>query len=148
MSTIKRFTEKNFKHGMDLSQYQGLHQYSMKSETPNLDFEVRKRLDQNDQITEKQFILLQEYAKFLPSGKRQLKVDLKELSALLVSEQLSKTNTLNKTSGLSSGGHIALDLNKISKLQNEKIKQFTIVNKNKLQLNPNPTSFKNNITFG
>jgi hypothetical protein len=92
-------------------------------------------------ISQDEMIILKEYAKALPSGNRQLKLNMTELKNTLLSNQLIK-DPLTKTSGENRGGNTSLKL----KTQGEYIQQ-TIKNKNKLKTNPNYTSFRNNISL-
>ena len=92
------------------------------------------------EITQDEMIVMEEYAKYLPRGKRQLKLNVKELRNTVLANDLMAA-PLTKTSGLNKGGNISLIGGK-PKVQKDYI--YTIKNKNKLPNNPNPTSFKNN----
>ena len=92
-------------------------------------------------ISQDEMIILKEYAKYLPSGKRQLKLNMTELKDTLLSKQLIR-DPLTKTSGENAGGNTSLNLH----TQGEYIQQ-TIENNNRLKTNPNYTSFRNNITL-
>jgi len=94
----------------------------------------------NAQISQDEMIVMEEYAKYLPRGKRQLKLNVKELRNTVLANDLMAT-PLTKTSGLNRGGNLSLVGGK-PKEQKEYL--YTIQNKNKLPNNPNPTSFKNN----
>jgi len=101
----------------------------------NLDKEKAK-----SEITQDEMIIMEEYAKYLPRGKRQLKLNVKELRNTVLANDLMAA-PLTKTSGLNKGGNLSLVGGK-PKEQKEYL--YTIQNKNKLPNNPNPTSFKNN----
>jgi len=105
-----------------------------------------------------QFILMEEFATYLPRGKRKLKLNMPELKDQLLSND--KLNPLTNTDGLRTGGNASLmGGNKPKpKLATDEIKamsqnQFllTIKNKNRVRssvnlnngFNPNYTSFKN-----
>jgi len=92
------------------------------------------------EITQDEIIVMEEYAKYLPRGKRQLKLNVKELRNTVLANDLMAA-PLTKTSGLNRGGNLSLVGGK-PKQQKEYL--YTIQNKNKLPNNPNPTSFKNN----
>ena len=92
------------------------------------------------EITQDEIIVMEEYAKYLPRGKRQLKLNVKELRNTVLANDLMAA-PLTKTSGLNRGGNLSLVGGK-PKEQKEYL--YTIQNKNKLPNNPNPTSFKNN----
>ena len=93
-----------------------------------------------DKISQDEMIVLEEYAKYLPSGKRQLKLNIPELRDTVLSNDLMAIGS-TKTSGLNQGGNLSLKGGFPPKDQKEYI--FSIKNKNKLPQNPNPTSFKN-----
>ena len=110
-------------------------------------------------MSEEEYLTMTEYARWLPRGRRQLRLNQKELRDLLVSNDLKKTS-LTKISGLNSGGKLAFGANQGTKqvqqllTQQEHIKSNTIMNNNRVSnsfynfkggLNPNFTSFKNNI---
>ena len=110
-------------------------------------------------MSEEEYLTMTEYARWLPRGKRQLRLNQSELRELLVSNDLKKTS-LTKISGLNSGGKLAFGANQGTKqvqqllTQQEHIKSNTIKNNNRVSnsfynfkggLNPNYTSFKNNI---
>ena len=92
------------------------------------------------EISQDEMIVMEEYAKYLPRGKRQLKLNVKELRNTVLANDLMAA-PLTKTSGLNRGGNLSLIGGK-PKEQKEYL--YTIQNKNKLPNNPNPTSFKNN----
>jgi hypothetical protein len=99
--------------------------------------------ERKGKISEEEYLVMMEYAKLLPSGKRQLNINMPELRDTLISNDLTKA-PLTKTSGLNSGGNISL-LNKKPKEQSEYLSKLK--NKNTLKNNPVPTSFKNHINF-
>lgn len=92
------------------------------------------------EISQDEMIVMEEYAKYLPRGKRQLKLNIKELRNTVLANDLMAA-PLTKTSGLNRGGNLSLVGGK-PKEQKEYL--FTIANKNKLPNNPNLASFKNN----
>lgn len=119
---------------------------------------VRERLGKST-MDETAYLAMVEYAKWLPRGKRQLKLNTSELRELLISNDLKKTS-LTKISGLNSGGKLSFGQNQgtkqVQKLltQAEHIKSNTILNNNRVSnsfynfkggKNPAYTSFKNNI---
>ena len=119
---------------------------------------VKERLGKST-MSEEAYLTMTEYAKWLPRGKRQLRLNQSELRELLISNDLKKTS-LTKISGLNSGGKLAFGSNQgtkqVQKLltQAEHIKTNTILNNNRVSnsfynfkggKNPNYTSFKNNI---
>lgn len=97
------------------------------------------------QITEDEYITMMEYARWLPHGKRQLKLNYPELRNMLVSHDLEKA-PLTKTSGMNKGGKTAIEGPK-ALTQREHL--ATILNKNRIRkaafpgTNPNFTSFAN-----
>ena len=109
-------------------------------------------------MSEDAFLAMREYAKWLPRGKRQLKLSFPELRDMLVSNDLKDT-PLTKLSGLDNGGKLAFASNQSTKqvqklpTQAENIKGVTIMNNNRLKsesnfkggFNLNYSSFKNNI---
>jgi hypothetical protein len=119
---------------------------------------VKERLGKSV-MSEEAYLAMVEYAKWLPRGKRQLRLNTPQLKELLLSNDLKKT-ALTKTSGLNRGGKLAFASNQNTKqvkqllTQAEHIKGVTIMNNNRVSnsfynfkggKNPNPTSFKNNI---
>jgi hypothetical protein len=109
-------------------------------------------------MSEDAYLSMVQYAKWLPRGKRQLRLNIPKLRDLLASNDL-KDNPLTKISGLNSGGKLAFAANQSTKqvqkllTQAGNVKGVTIMNKNRLKsesnlksgFNPNYTSFKNNI---
>ena len=119
---------------------------------------VKERLGKST-MSEEAYLTMTEYAKWLPRGRRQLRLNQSELKELLISNDLKKTS-LTKISGLNSGGKLAFSANQgtkqVQKLltQQEHIKTNTIMNNNRVSnsfynfkggKNPNYTSFKNHI---
>ena len=92
-----------------------------------------------DKISQDEMIVLEEYAKYLPSGKRQLKLNIPELRNTVLANDLMAIGG-TKTSGLNQGGNLSLK-GGFPKDQKEYI--FSIKNKNKLKMNPVYTGFKN-----
>jgi hypothetical protein len=102
---------------------------------------------------------MEEFAQYLPRGKRKLKLNMPELRDHLLSSD--KLNPLTNTDGLRSGGNASmtggekakpkLATNEIKEM-NQKQFNFSIKNKNRVKsianlnngFNPNYTSFKNN----
>ena len=91
------------------------------------------------------YLVMLEYAKYLPSGKRKLKLDLPELRQMLVANDLENT-PLTKTSGLNAGGKVSETAPPKLELLDQRAHLFRLVNKNKPESAPNPTYWKNNIT--
>ena len=118
---------------------------------------VKERLGKSV-MSEDAYLSMVQYGKWLPRGKRMLRLNMPELRDMLVSNDLKDT-PLTKISGLNSGGKLAFADNQSTKqvqkllMQAENIKGVTIMNKNRLKsegnfkasFNPNYTSFKNNI---
>ena len=86
-----------------------------------------------------EMILLENYAQYLPRGKRQLKLNIPELRDAVLSKDLISA-PLTKTSGLNRGGLLSITT-KQPKTQIEYL--ATIQNKNNLKTNPNFAGFKN-----
>ena len=59
------------------------------------------------EITQDEMIVMEEYAKYLPRGKRQLKLNIKELRNTVLANDLMAI-PLTKTSGLNRGGNLSL----------------------------------------
>jgi hypothetical protein len=97
-------------------------------------------------LTEDEYIILQQYSRFLPAGNRKLKLNLPELRDTLIATDLAKA-PLSKTDGLNSGGNISLLKGKTIKSKSQAEYIYKLKNGNKLPGNPNPTSFKNDIKF-
>ena len=120
--------------------------------------QVRERLGKSV-MSEEAYLTMTEYARWLPRGRRQMKLNMPQLKELLVSNDLKKTS-LTKMSGLNRGGKLAFASNQGTKqvkqllTQAEHMKGPTIMNNNRVSnsfynfkggLNPNYTSFKNHI---
>tara|TARA_R110000851_G_scaffold134824_4_gene270167 strand:- start:512 stop:919 length:408 start_codon:yes stop_codon:yes gene_type:complete len=99
--------------------------------------------ERKGKISQDEYLIMMEYSKMLPSGKRQLNINMPELRDTLISNDLTKA-PLTKTSGLNSGGLLSLK-NLKPKEQSEYLSKLK--NKNTLSNNPVQTSFKNNINF-
>ena len=118
---------------------------------------VKERLGKSV-MSEDAYLSMVQYAKWLPRGKRQLRLNMPELRDLLVSSDLKDT-PLTKLSGLNSGGKLACSSNQSTKqvqkllTQTKAIRGPTILNKSRVKsesnfkggFNPNYTSFKNNL---
>jgi hypothetical protein len=140
---MNRIAEKNLRHGLNISQYQGKQNFNLADNVLILSKNEKQKLKENDKISESQFIIMKEYATHLPRGKRELSLNMDMLNNLLVSTQLESTAKLTQTSGLAQGGLVGDNFKK-KILLNQKEHLFRILNKNKLKTNPNPTSFKLN----
>jgi len=91
------------------------------------------------EISMEEKVILENYASYLPRGKRQLKLNVKELTDAVLAKDLMAA-PLTKTSGLNRGGLQSVSSKK-PKSQSEYI--ATIKNKNTLKMNPVFSSFKN-----
>ena len=91
------------------------------------------------------YLIMLEYAKYLPRGKRKLKLDLPELRDMLVAHDLEHT-PLTKTSGLNMGGMVAQSAPPKLELLDQRAHLFRLINKNKEESDPNPTYWKNNVS--
>lgn len=113
-----------------------------------LPMNIAKKVEKSN-IDEQQFLTMSAYAKWLPHGKRQLKLNYPELRDMLVATDLTKA-PLTKESGLNSGGKIAMDG---LKAMSQKEHMTTILNTNRVRndsvnyggFNPSYTSFKNKL---
>lgn len=98
-----------------------------------------------------EYIVMEQFAKYLPRGNRKLKLNMPELRDDLLSKR--NLNQGTDTNGLRSGGLAARTGNlkappkKATKELGQKTMLFTIKNDNRLKTNPNYTSFKNNISL-
>lgn len=130
-----------------------------KEPTPNV--KLNDKLIENvekSEINLDQYILMENFATYLPRGKRKLKLNMPELRDHLLSSD--KLNPLTNTDGLRSGGNASMvsgDKAKPVPATNEikdmsqKSYLFTIKNKNRVKsevnlnngFNPNYSSFKN-----
>lgn len=114
---------------------------------------------EDSKISLDEYIAMEQFAQFLPRGKRKLRLNLPELRKELLSNQ--KANAMTDVQGLRSGGLASKVGNnkapanrstKLIKELNQSDMLFTIKNKNRLKsrvndkqsFNPNYTSFKNN----
>ena len=94
-----------------------------------------------------EFIAMEQFASYLPRGKRKLKLNMPELRNELLSK--SGVNQMTDVSGLRSGGLAARTGNlkappkKATQELDQRTILYTIKNNNRLKGNPNPTSFKN-----
>lgn len=124
---------------------------------PPMDSKLPKALKQKlgvSVMSTDAYLQMQEYAKWVPRGKRALKLNIPELRDLLVSNDLESA-PLTKTAGLNKGGKLSYadGQKKMSKLltQQEHLQQITIKNENRGKNeanvgggpNPNFASFKN-----
>jgi hypothetical protein len=106
---------------------------------------------QDSNITLDEFIVMEEFAQYLPRGNRKLKLNMPELRDELLSKK--GVNQVTDTDGLRSGGLAARTGNlkappkQATKELDQKTILYTIKNKNRLKTNPNYTSFKNNISI-
>lgn len=106
---------------------------------------------QNSNITLDEFIVMEEFAQYLPRGNRKLKLNMPELRDELLSKK--GVNQVTDADGLRSGGLAARTGNlkappkQATKELDQKTILYTIKNKNRLKTNPNYTSFKNNISI-
>ena len=98
-------------------------------------------------ITLDEFIAMEQFAKYLPRGKRKLKLNMPELRNELLSKP--NVNQMTDVSGLRNGGLAARTGNlkappkKATQELDQRTILYTIKNNNRLKTNPNPTSFKN-----
>jgi len=121
-----------------------------KAPTYKIDERLQKKIDESP-LDLDTFIAMEQFSKYLPRGKRQLKLNLPELRNELLSK--SDINQLTDTDGLRSGGLASFTGNnkappkKATKLLDQKTINYNIKNKNKLSTNPNPTSFKNTFSL-
>ena len=97
----------------------------------------------DDKITQDEMIINEQYSQYLPRGKRQLKLNVPELRNAVVANDLIAA-PLTKTSGRNAGGNMSLKPDVLPNPKTQKEYINSILNKNKLSKNPNPTSFKNN----
>ena len=112
---------------------------------------VQKAID-GGMIDEKEYIAMLAYAKYLPRGKRMLKLNYPELRDMLIGVQ-EKGAPLTKEAGLNSGGKLSQKM-PVKKLKEMTQMQhhYTIKNENRVRSmrnatpdkkNPNYTSWKN-----
>lgn len=113
------------------------------------DAKMKKIEDSN--ITLDEFIVMEQFAQFLPRGHRKLKLNMPELRDELLSKKGINQGT--DSYGLRSGGTAAMAGNdkappeKATKELDQKAILYTIKNNNRLPTNPNYTSFKNNFSL-
>jgi hypothetical protein len=102
-------------------------------------------------LTLDSYIAMNQFAKFLPRGKRNLSLNIPELRDELLSRQ--GVFQMTDSSGLRSGGLAAMTGNlkappkKATKELSQSTILYTIKNKNRLKTNPNYTSWKNNVSI-
>lgn len=82
---------------------------------------------EGEKMSEDEYITMLEYAKYLPRGKRMMKLNYPELRDMMVSNELMK-NPLDVTSGLRKGGKVAYEGTAIL---SQKEHMLNILNKNK-----------------
>jgi len=133
---VKNESVSGFQKGQPMNNYQGV-----PSKATNLIDNEQKT--PSDKITQDEIIINEQYAQYLPRGKRQLKLNVPELRNAVVANDLIAA-PLTKTSGRNAGGNMSLKPNVLPNPKTQKEYINTILNKNKLPKNPNPTSFKNN----
>lgn len=73
---------------------------------PKIDNATRKKMEKN-KITEDEYLALLVYAKHLPRGKQQLKLNYSELRDQLISDHQEGKNALNVRTGLRAGGMVS-----------------------------------------
>jgi hypothetical protein len=122
-----------------------------------LDTKMLEKIEESE-ITLDEFIVMEQFAKYLPRGKRKLKLNMSELKTELLSN--INLSALTDSNGLRTGGTAAMKGNMKAKpkLATKNIKEmeqkafnFTIKNKNRVKSdynlnngdNPRYTSFKN-----
>lgn len=113
---------------------------SLEKLTLDLPVSVQKRIKESSIDTET-FERLLYFAKYQPSGKRQLNEE--NLSYLIIGND---EPSLTDTQGLRKGGLVSEDIEENSSRKGLKKKQLNlnIKNNNRLKTNPNYSSFKNN----
>ena len=122
-----------------------------------LDDKMLEKIEESE-ISLDEFIVMEQFAKYLPRGKRKLKLNMSELKTELLSN--INLNAMTDSDGLRTGGTAAMKGNMKAKpkLATKNIKEmeqkafnFTIKNKNRVKSgynlndgdNPRYTSFKN-----
>ena len=118
--------------------------------TYKLDDAKMKKIEDSN-ITLDEFIVMEQFAQYLPRGKRKLKLNMPELR----DELLSKKGLYQGTDsyGLRSGGLASMTgggkapPEKATKELDQKAIIYSIKNNNRISTNPNYTSFKNNISL-
>jgi len=134
---MSKITDKNIYLKVKENAYGGFENPKLGKPEPLVEKDQKTK---DSKISEDEMIVMGEYAKYLPRGKRQLKLNVPELRNTVLANDLMAV-PLTKTSGLNRGGNLSLVGGK-PKQQKEYL--YTIKNDNKLPGNPNPTSFKNN----
>jgi hypothetical protein len=133
---VKRESVDGFHKGQPINNYQGV----PSSKTQMVSNEQKTSMDK---FSQDEMIINEQYAQYLPRGKRQLKLNLPELrNAVLANDLIAAP--LTKTSGRNAGGNMSIKPDVLPNPKTQKEYIGTILNKNKLPKNPNPTSFKNN----
>ena len=133
---VKRESVQGEKKGQPMNNYQGV----PSSKTQMVNNEQKTSMDK---FSQDEMIINEQYAQYLPRGKRQLKLNLPELrNAVLANDLIAAP--LTKTSGRNAGGNMSIKPDVLPNPKTQKEYIGTILNKNKLPQNPNPTSFKNN----
>ena len=132
---VKSESVGGFQKGQFMNNYQGV-----PSKPTNL--VENKQNTPNDKITQDEMIINEQYSQYLPRGKRQLKLNVPELRNAVVANDLIAA-PLTKTSGRNAGGNMSLKPDVLPNPKTQKEYINSILNKNKLKGNPNPTSFKN-----
>ena len=99
-----------------------------------IDQATRKRMEKNN-ISEDEYLSLLVYAKHLPRGKQELKLNYATLRDQLIADHQIKKSSLSVTSGLRKGGLVS---DKGVKLLNLKGHLLNIKNKNRNQTTPVP----------
>lgn len=99
------------------------------------------------EITEKEYLAMLTYAKYLPRGKRELKLNYPELRDMLVGVQ-EREAPLTKSSGLNSGGLLSQSMPvKKLKAMSQAQHTITIKNENRVRAMRNATKDKKNPNF-
>ena len=133
---VRRESVQGFHEGQPKNNYQGI----PSNKTKMVENEQKTSMDK---ITQDEMIINEQYAQYLPRGKRQLKLNVPELrNAVLANDLIAAP--LTKTSGRNAGGNMSIKPDVLPNPKTQKEYINTILNKNKLPQNPNPSSFKNN----
>ena len=82
---------------------------------------------EGEKMSEDEYITMLEYAKYLPRGRRMMKLNYPELRDMMVSNELMK-NPLDVTSGLRAGGKVSFEG---TPALSQKQHMLNILNKNK-----------------
>ena len=96
---------------------------------------TKKRLKEAD-ISTDEFLAMLVYAKHLPRGKRELKLNFKELREQLISEVQADAAYLTQVAGLQLGGKMAEQAS--TKPLSQQAHIYNIKNKNRKQTKPVP----------